>query len=130
MKKNNHATRPRLVPTLTEVVAWPDEEANPPVATPPDVPVLLETLDDATPVAPLTKSPPPHLTQEQLIQQVLNEVLHQINFDFEHRLRESLIPLLARATDQLMADAKLELAATLRQMVADAVNSTQKPLFP
>jgi hypothetical protein len=127
MKKNNHATRPRLVPTLTEVVAWPDEEVNPPAAAPLDVPVLLETLDD---VAPVTELPPPHLTQEQLIQQVLNEVLHQINFDFEHRLREALIPLLARATDQLMADAKLELAATLRQMVVDAVNSTQKPLFP
>jgi hypothetical protein len=126
MKKNNHATRPRLVPTLTEVVAWPDEEVNPPTVPLPDVPVLMETLDDVELPMP---APPPHLTQEQLIQQVLNEVLHQINFDFEHRLREALIPLLARATDQLMADAKVQLAATLRDMVVDAVNSTQKPLF-
>ena len=35
----------------------------------------------------------------------------------EHRLREALAPVLARATDALVREARNELAATLRDVV-------------
>jgi len=121
------------VPTLTEVVAWPAPasvapgplepapEAFPleatvlPPATPP-VATLMPLEPAAAPVAPATLP-----TEEQLAQRVLNDLQHQIELMLDYRMREILTPILTRATDSVIRDARAELASTLRDLVARAV---------
>jgi hypothetical protein len=121
------------VPTLTEVVAWPAPaavapaplepapeafplEANVlPPATPP-VATVMPLEPAAAPVAPATLP-----TEEQLTQRVLNDLQHQIELMLDYRMREILTPILTRATDSVIRDARAELASTLRDLVARAV---------
>jgi hypothetical protein len=102
------------VPTLTEVVDWPDQApaqaAGPTHAT---------GFDESTVLAPGAAAPP--LTEEQLTQRVLADVQRQIELMLEVRLREVLTPLLQRTADSLVRDARGELASTLREVVARAV---------
>lgn len=61
------------------------------------------------------------ITDEQLIQRVLDGVQRQIDLMLEYRLRETLTPLLTRAADGIVREARGELAASLRDVVARAV---------
>lgn len=59
---------------------------------------------------------------EQLTQHVLHEVQRHIDLMLEYRLRQVLGPILARAADGIVKDAREDLAATLRDVVARAVS--------
>jgi hypothetical protein len=98
---------PQRVPTLTEVVALPDAPA--PDAALPEAPVAAVEFSSALPA------------EEQITRQVLADLQRQIDLLLDYRLREMLAPLLARATDGLIRDARTELASTLRDVVARAV---------
>jgi hypothetical protein len=65
--------------------------------------------------------PPLRLAEEQMIQGVLAEVQRQVELMLDYRLREVLTPLLNRAADGIVRDARTELASTLRDVVARAV---------
>lgn len=119
---------PQHVPTLTEVVDWPQggaaalasdaasEVAS--IAAPPtaSMPAVLATAA-ATPAEPPAILP----NEEQLVQRVLVGLQRQVDLMLEYRLREMLTPLLARATDSVIRDARSELASTLRDVVARSV---------
>lgn len=118
---------PQHVPTLTEVVDWPQRgaalasNAAPEVASPAasptaSMPAVLVTAA-ATPAEPPAILP----NEEQLVQRVLVGLQRQVDLMLEYRLREVLTPLLARATDSVIRDARSELASTLRDVVARAV---------
>ena len=112
---------PYGVPTLTEVVEPlpflapvaelppPPAAANESVPEPADEPVLPEPVSA------------PAFDEEQLIERVLADLQRQVELMLEYRLREVLTPALTRATDALVRDARIELASTLRDVVARAV---------
>ena len=114
---------PQRVPTLTEVVAWPesvDATVRPGAAA--EAPPREADLAAAAPSTPVQAEPPAQtLTEDQLIQRVLAEVQHQVDLMLEYRLRAALTPLLARAADNLIREARGELASTLRDVVARAL---------
>jgi hypothetical protein len=60
-------------------------------------------------------------SEDQLIERVLADLQRQVELMLEYRMREVLAPALARATESLVRDARIELASTLRDMVARAV---------
>ena len=107
------------VPTLTEVVIWPDApESASGTASTPDRPVPgASDVPEAAAAAP----EPAQITQAQLTERVLLDLNRQIDLMLDYRLRETLTPLLARAADGLIRDARNELASTLRDVVARAV---------
>ena len=115
---------PGRVPTLTEVVNW-SEYANDALPTGiADTAVALPVFSlDPLAVAPMAQPVPqtPPLTETQITQQVLADVQRQIDLMLEYRLREALAPVLARAADSLVRDARNEMASTLRDVVARAV---------
>ena len=128
-------TPPRLVPTLTEVVDWPDG-ARLPAPDAPRLPLPITALATAAltaglsvttdvnvrPVLSAPAEPSGALpTEAQLVEHVLGEVQRQIDLMLEYRLREALMPVLARATENLIREARGELASTLRDIVARAV---------
>ena len=100
---------PGRVPTLTEVVAWPAPEAPP------------LTAESHEPAPTHEPAPDSQLTESQLTQQILADVLRQTDLMLEYRLREALAPALARAADNLVRESRSELASTLRDVVARAV---------
>jgi hypothetical protein len=61
------------------------------------------------------------VNEEQITQRVLVELERQVELMLEYRLREVLTPVLTRAADSLIRDARSELASTLRDVVARAV---------
>jgi hypothetical protein len=106
---------PQGVPTLTEVVEWHDSAAPPAAPAAPDEAAVA---DPASTGAPGEHKLP---TEAELIERVLIQVQRQLDLMIEYRMREALTPLLARATDNLVRDARNELASTLRDVVARAV---------
>ncbi len=131
------------VPTLTEVVAVAEATVDTVAApTPP-----LGGVDDSVPTgstavdlqlddveAPAQPTEPPLRpaitvparsmvlpTDTQLIQQVLADVSRQVELMLEYRMRETLAPILARATDTMIRDTRNQLVNTLHEMVARAV---------
>ena len=108
---------PDRVPTLTEVVAWP----HPP--PPPETQLPLPAVEARPAEADMltTQLPPLRLAEEQMIQGVLVEVQRQVELMLDYRLREVLTPLLNRAADSIVREARTELASTLRDVVARAV---------
>jgi hypothetical protein len=106
---------PQGVPTLTEVVDWHDSAA--PAAPVDEAAIADPALMSAPAQPPLAELP----TEAELTEQVLAQVQRQIDLMIEYRMREALAPLLARATDNLVRDARNELASTLRDVVARAV---------
>jgi hypothetical protein len=102
---------PGRVPTLTEVVAWP-AAANEAADAPPS--------GDALAAAP-AQAAHSALAQAQLTERVLADVQRQIDLMLDYRLREVLTPLLSRMADNLVRDARIELASTLREVVSLAV---------
>lgn len=113
---NSGGQPPGRVPTLTEVVVLPDAPPMPvPMPLEADVMIPAAAADASAPVAP------PPLSDEQLIQRVLADVQHQVDLMLEYRLREVLTPILTRAADAVIRDARGELASSLRDVVARAV---------
>ena len=60
-------------------------------------------------------------TEDQIVQRVLLDLQRQIDLMLDYRLREALTPVLTRATDALVLEARSTLASTLRDIVARAV---------
>ncbi len=111
------ALPPDRVPTLTEIVAWPQSPAPAEARLPlPAVEARAAEADMLT-----TPNAPLRAAEDQMIQRVLVEVQRQVELMFDYRLREVLTPLLARAADSIVREARVELASTLRDVVARAV---------
>ena len=114
---------PDRVPTLTEVVAWPSQ----PLAAAAEfstMPVVArdEGLGAAIGVdAPAASPGGSVLDADQLTERVLIDLQRQIDLMLDYRLREVLTPLLTRAVDGVVREARSELASTLRDVVARAV---------
>jgi len=109
------AQPPGRVPTLTEVVVLPDSAPAP-------LPLPLEADVMAQPAmsAPSASQRAP-LNDEEIIQSVVADLQHQVDLMLEYRMREILTPILTRAADAVIRDARTELASTLRDLVARAV---------
>jgi len=135
MKVNSQP--PQSVPVLTEVVVMPKKttpevvhDDYPPFA--PD-PAYAETAPtplgewhaspspQARPPAGADPAGPPLIDEAMLAQRVLADLDKQLDLMFEHRLRETLSPVLARMTDTLVREMRNQVAASLREMVARAV---------
>ena len=69
------------------------------------------------PARPATPSP----GDVQLTQRVLADLQRQVELMLEVRLREALGPILARASDALVRDAKKELTAAMRDIVSRSI---------
>ena len=112
------ALPPARVPTLTEEVAWP-------LGAPPAFGVgqfHLPVLEAQPAEADIVGHPMPlRIADEAMIEGVLIEVQRQVELMLDYRLREVLTPLLARAADSIVREARAELASTLRDLVARAV---------
>ena len=117
------------LPTLTEVVELAQTQPPPgrdkptampvPPVSPAEVPVDLPVHPD---IETSSAQPDPVvITEEQVINRVLTDLQLQIDLMLESRLREVLAPLLERATERLVRDARSELASTLHAAVALAV---------
>ena len=86
---------PSRVPTLTEVVE-------------------VSSGKDRSP-APLT------LGADVITQRVMADVQRQIDAMLEVRLKEALVPVVARLTDALARDARAELTKVMKDVVSRAV---------
>jgi hypothetical protein len=116
------STPPSRVPTLTEVVAWPEPGAGASPSAPAGSTGPLEANVMKAPPSPANPLPQPsRLTEDQLVQRVLEEVQRQVDMVLEYRVREALTPALARVADSIVREARGELASTLRDVVARAV---------
>lgn len=112
---NRGSLPPDRVPTLTEVVAWPALAAPEAAPAVPTTPAVIEVTATAAP------TPAPSLDTDQLTQRVLTDLHRQIDLMLDYRLREVLTPLLTRAADSIVREARVELASTLRDVVARVV---------
>jgi hypothetical protein len=111
---------PDRVPTLTEVVDWPETvqpsggrpfiENDPP-------PAEANFAPASSPNAP----PVFAVGEDEIVERVLGEVQRQVDLMLEYRMREVLTPVLTRVADQIIREARGELASTLRDVVARAV---------
>lgn len=130
---------PQRVPVLTEVVVLPkarpvvEDDEFPPIPSDPafaaTAPAPLGTIEPVAPVPapvpapiPATPAAAPPVDEARVVQRVLADLDKQLDLMFEHRLRESLSPVLARMTDSLVREMRTQLAANLREMVARAVS--------
>ena len=133
---------PASVPTLTEVVPWPEattpsgldlplDDAAAAAGSIPGVDAGRATAAPAAagaaaaaavpaPAAAPAPAPAP-VSEAQLTQEVLAELQRRIDLMLEVRLREALAPILARTGDALIRDARKELTGVLREVVAGAV---------
>ena len=97
---------PAQVPTLTEVVTWPKPPAG---SAPPHVEAAAPANGPAQP------------SEGELVDRVLANLHRQVDLALEVKLREALAPVLARATDAIVREARRELTTTLRELVARAI---------
>jgi hypothetical protein len=138
MKGNSQP--PQSVPVLTEVVVMP-KKATPEVVHNDYPPFAPDPAYAETAPAPLGDWPgnpppqqpparaqadagfiaPPLIDEAMLTQRVLADLDKQLDLMFEHRLRETLSPVLARMTDTLVREMRNQVAASLREMVTRAV---------
>lgn len=124
MNAHGSSQPPHSVPTLTEVVAWPGSESG---AMPLDSSgqsgqsdrVEADVIDRAPAGGGMSQAP--RMTDEQLIERVVADLQRQVDLMLDYRLREILTPILTRAADAVIRDARAELASTLRDVVARAV---------
>lgn len=109
---------PTRLPTLTEVM----QEGR-------GVPALRRVSEAAAPPVPeraaeAAAAADPGGTpvdEARIVEAVLSGLQQRVDLMLEYRLREALAPLLARATDAILQEARVELAHTLRDVVARAV---------
>ncbi len=133
------APPPTSVPTLTEVVSWPDDDAStqpgtaradtsvpspspsPPLGPVP-VPVPVPAPVQSAPATPVPL-PMPTESDAEVAGRLLAQIQQQLDLAIDVRLREALTPVLARAADALVRDARREMASVLRDIVARAVDA-------
>jgi hypothetical protein len=60
-------------------------------------------------------------TEDELVQRVLAALQQQVDLVLEFRVRELMSPILARAADSVVREARTELARSLREVVSRAV---------
>lgn len=111
------AVPPERLPTLTEVVEWNESSAP---AQPDPAPGAASAVE-ADLAGEAMRSMSLRMPEQQMIQNVLVEVQRQVELMLEYRMREVLTPMLSRAADVLIREARAELASTLRDVVARAV---------
>ena len=105
------------LPTLTEVVEMPWAPA--PQRAPQSEATVIADATDPSLTDPTSAA---HAsTEDQIVQRVLLDLQRQIDLMLDYRLREALTPVLTRATDALVLEARSTLASTLRDIVARAV---------
>lgn len=110
---------PARLPTLTEVM----QEGR-------GVPALRRVSEAAAPPVPeraaeAAAAADPGGTpvdEARIVEAVLSGLQQRVDLMLEYRLREALAPLLARATDAILQEARAELAHTLRDVAARAVS--------
>jgi hypothetical protein len=109
---------PQRLPTLTEIVDWNPSSApgQPDAGTGTTSSVEADLAGGAAARGMALRMP-----EQQLIHNVLVEVQRQVELMLEYRMREVLAPMLSRATDVLIREARAELASTLRDVVSRAV---------
>ena len=96
-------------------------------AAPPSSAAASTTARSPAARAPQTPAPAakagatPTASEVQLTQRVLADLQRQVELMLEVRLREALAPILARATDALVRDARKELTAAMRDIVARSI---------
>jgi hypothetical protein len=107
------------LPTLTEVIELPPAQRGIAPGSPSGgpVPVLEQWVREAPAESPLTSA----ASERQLVERVLGDLQRHADLMLEVRLREALTPALARLADALVSDVRLEFAATLRDLVEQAV---------
>ena len=105
---------PQRVPVLTEVVLLSEPEAI-------DIPIDEPAAALAPESVPVQPEQLPFNVEEQLIEHVWADLQRQVDLMLEYRLRETLAPILSRATEAVLRDARQQLASTLRDVVARAV---------
>ena len=113
-----HRPAPSSVPTLTEVVEMPWSKAQLQAAQP-EAAMLVDAGAEPASLQPGVVVSAP--SEEQIVQRVLLDLQRQIDLMLDYRLREALTPVLTRATDALVLEARHELASTLRDIVARSV---------
>lgn len=113
------------LPTLTDEVHLEGESRQ----TAPDSPEPLAPED----LAPESQAPvnlasanalparSPATGEDEIVQRVLAELQRHVDLTLEYRLREALVPTLARISDMLIRETRVELAGTLHDVVARAV---------
>ena len=110
------------MPTAAAAKAGSPRESPP---SPPPVPTKSAGATADSPAPPPPARPPsatkPTPGEVQLTQRVLADLQRQVELMLEVRLREALAPILARATDSLVRDARKELTAAMRDIVARAI---------
>jgi hypothetical protein len=111
----DRTTPPQRVPTLTEVVllAEPGAVDIPIEPPPPEVPPPH--------VEPAANSPQSEIVEEQLVEDIWADLQRQVDLMLEYRVRETLAPILTRATEAVVRESRQQLASTLRDVVARAV---------
>ena len=120
MKMTAGAPKAARVPTLTEVIE---------VTGAPASPAALDSQPEEAPWERTTRFAPaetaavptPAIDEERLAERILADVQRQVGVMLEHRIRETLAPALARLTDAVVQEARIELASALRDMVSRAV---------
>lgn len=113
---------PERVPTLTEVVAWPETQSAQVLPEPISQHGALEAdVIERAPAGANAPAPLARISEEQIVDRVMADLQRQIDLMLEQRLREILTPILTRAADSVIRDARGELASTLRDVVARAV---------
>jgi len=125
---------PASVPVLEPApvpFAAPESDSVAPVTVAAPAPDLSQAaiprsllVDPPAPLAvPLPASTTPAVVVDEALiaQRVLVDLQRQIDGMLEYRLRETLAPILARATDALMRDLRQELSKTMKDVVARSV---------
>jgi hypothetical protein len=128
---------PGTIPTLTEVVSWPESApaappacAAPPVQAPAATPAEPSEPPSAPSAAPSAEpepepagatTVPAAVTEAQITRRVMADLQGQLDLMLEVRVRETLAPILARAGDAIVRDARKELTAALREIVSLSV---------
>lgn len=107
-------TPPQRVPILTEVVLLSQSDS---VDIPVDGPADEPSAATQVPVV----AAPPALLEQELVERIWTDVQRQVELMFEYRMRETLSPILSRATDAVLRETRQQLASTLRDVVAKAV---------
>jgi hypothetical protein len=99
------------LPTLTDEVQIEGQPASGEAAVAP-----LETG-----VMDVVAPPPVAAEEDEIVARVLADLQRQIDLTLEYRIREALVPTLARISDMLIRETRVDLAGTLHDVVARAV---------
>ena len=82
------------------------------------VPVLTEVLGEPAPSLPPT---PPVIDEKRLVEDIMAALQQRVDLSFEYRVREAVAPVLEKLAQTIVAEARVALSATLRDVVARAV---------